>query len=107
MSFMPTTSSRDLPDSRGLSLEVEYCQQCSFISEQRHTKEGDCFTAIEQSVIVGESDNHDRADDDLAVNYHRLILDGVHAKHSCLWQVDDGGSIQRAKDTSVRAANKA
>ena len=30
-------------------------------------------------MVVGEGDNHDRADDDLAVDDNRAILDRVHA----------------------------
>jgi hypothetical protein len=45
-------------------------------------------------VVIGEGDNHDGSDDDLAVYNHRFVLDRVHAKHSRLWQVDDGCSVQ-------------
>ena len=43
------------------------------------TEEGNRFPAVEETVIVRESDDHDRADDDLAVDDDRAVLDRVHA----------------------------
>ena len=44
-----------------------------------HTEESDGLPAVEQTVIVGEGDDHDGADDDLAVDDDRSVLDTVHA----------------------------
>ena len=43
------------------------------------TEESDSLSSVEETMVVGESDNHDRSDNDLAVNNDRLLLDGVHA----------------------------
>lgn len=48
-------------------------------SDGRRTKEGDGLAAVEQAVIVGERDDHDRADDDLAIDDDGAVLDGVHS----------------------------
>ena len=52
---------------------------CAACYRTARTKEGDSFPTIEETVVVGEGDNHDRADDDLAVDYNRAFLNSVHA----------------------------
>lgn len=47
-------------------------------------------------MIVGQSDNHDRADLDLSVDGHGLLLDGVETEDSSLGEVDDGGTEEGA-----------
>lgn len=64
------------------------------------------FSAVEQAVVVGQGDDHDGSDLDLAVDNPRLLLDGVHAEHSGLGQVDDGGTEEGTKDTAVGAAHR-
>ena len=74
-------------------------------------KEGDSFPAVEESVVIGKGDNHDGADDNLAVNDDGLVLDcvhtwetkgkqlntqdtkGQHTKDSRLRKVDNGSAI--------------
>jgi hypothetical protein len=63
------------------------------------TKERNGFSAIQQSVVVSESNNHDGSDDDLSVDNNRLLLDGVHTEDSSLGQVDT--ARQRAKRSAV------
>ena len=55
-------------------------------------------------MVIGESHDHDRPDDDLAVDDDGFLLDSVHAEHGSLWEIDDRSSVQRAENTSVRAA---
>lgn len=50
-------------------------------------------------MIVGQRNNHDGADLDLAVDSDGLLVDGVQAKDGGLGKVDDGGSVQRAAAT--------
>jgi len=52
-------------------------------------------------VVIGEGDDHNGSDDDLAVYNYRFVLDRVHTEHGRLWQVDDGRSVQRAKHTTI------
>lgn len=54
-------------------------------------------------MVVGESNDHDGSHLNLAVDNPRLLLGGVHAQDSGLWEVDDGGAEERAKDTAVGA----
>ena len=56
-------------------------------------KESDGLPTIEESVVVGESDNHDGSDDDLAVDDDRLVLDGMHTEDGGLRKVDDRCTI--------------
>jgi hypothetical protein len=41
-------------------------------------------------VVVRQGDNHNRSDDDLAIDDHRLLLDRVHTQNSGLREVDAG-----------------
>ena len=43
------------------------------------TEESDGLATVEETVVVGEGDNHDRTDDDLAVNNDGAVFNGVHA----------------------------
>jgi len=70
---------------------------------EERTEESNALTSIQQSVIVGESDDHDGSDDDLAIDDDGSFFDGVHAQHSGLRHVDDRCSIERAEDATVRA----
>lgn len=67
------------------------------------TKEGDGFPTVEKTMVVCECNDHDGTNDDLAVDDDRSVLDGVHTQHGSLWQVDDGCTVERAEDASVRA----
>ena len=42
------------------------------------TEEGDGFPAVEQTVVVGEGDDHDGTDDNLTVDDDGSVLDRVH-----------------------------
>jgi hypothetical protein len=42
------------------------------------------LAAVEETVVISESDDHDRADDNLAVDDPRLVLGGVHAEDGSL-----------------------
>ena len=55
-------------------------------------------------MVVSEGHYHDRPDDYLAVDDDRFLLDGMHAEHGGLREVDNRSSVQRAEDASVRAA---
>ena len=57
-------------------------------------------------MVVGERDDHNRADDDLAVDDDGLLLDGVHTEHGGLREVDDGRAVERAEDAAVGAVAK-
>lgn len=50
---------------------------------------------------VRQGDDHDRSDDDLSVDYHRSLFDGVHSQDGRLGQVDDGCTEQTSEDSSV------
>ena len=47
--------------------------------ERGRTEEGNGFPAVEETVVVGQCDDHDRADDDLAVHNNGSVLNGMHA----------------------------
>lgn len=47
--------------------------------ESGHTEESDSFSAVEETVVIGKGDNHDRADNNLAVDDNRFLLNTVHA----------------------------
>ena len=98
-------------------VEVRYCTKVNY---SKHTEECDGLPAVEESVVVRESDNHDGTDNNLAIDDDWAFLDGVHAcrctlsvrnptvieprtKNSGLWQVDDGSAVQRTKDATVGA----
>lgn len=55
------------------------CQWLFLLYEGRvRTKEGDGLSAIQESVVVGQSNDHDGANDDLAINDHGLLLHRMH-----------------------------
>lgn len=55
-------------------------------------QKGDSLLAVKQTVVVGQSNNHDRADLDLSVDSDGLLLNGVKTEDSSLGEVDDGGT---------------
>jgi len=65
------------------------------------TKEGNSLTTIQQTMVVCQSDNHDRADDDLTVYDDSSILDGMHTKYGGLRKIDYGRAVERAKYASI------
>ena len=56
-------------------------------------------------MVVCKSDDHDGADDDLAVLDDGFLFDGVHAEDGGLREVDDWSSVEGAEDAAVRAAD--
>ncbi|KAG9912380.1 putative dihydrolipoamide succinyltransferase, partial [Aureobasidium melanogenum] len=64
-------------------------------------KEGDSFSAVKKTVVVGEGEVHHGADLDLAVNSDGALLDGVETQDGGLGQVDDGSTVERTEDTTV------
>lgn len=86
--------------------------------DSKLTKEGNGLPTVQETVVVRESDDHDGADDDLAVDDDGALLDGVHAwrlfsievivvcnilltQDSGLWQVDYGSAVEGSEDTAV------
>ncbi len=65
-------------------------------------EEGHRFLAVDETVIVGQSEAHHRPDLDLAADHHRPFLDLVHAKNAGLRRVEDRRRHQRAVDAAVR-----
>jgi hypothetical protein len=61
------------------------------------TEEGDGFSAVEETMVVCERDDHDGTDNNLAVDNDGLLLDGVHAEHGSLGEVDAGVMSTRAR----------
>lgn len=59
------------------------------------------FPAVQQSVVVGESQVHHRADLNLAVDGNGSLLDGMETKNGTLGEVDDRGTHERAKNATV------
>lgn len=59
------------------------------------------FSAVQQSVIVGESQVHHRPDLNLAVDGNGSLLDGMETKNGTLGEVDDGSTHERAENTTV------
>ena len=64
-------------------------------------QERNSLPAVQQSVIIGESKVHHRADFDLSVHLNGAVFDGVEAKYGSLRQVDNGSAHQGTEDTSV------
>ncbi len=54
----------------------------SYLPDRVHveirTKESDGLAAVEKTMVVGERDDHDRADDDLPVERDGALVDSVH-----------------------------
>ena len=46
---------------------------------RQRTEESDSLPSVKETMVIGEGDDHDRSNDDLAVNNDRLLLNGVHA----------------------------
>src|SRR5438876_357721 len=57
--------------------------------------------AIDEAVIVRQRDVHHRADDRLAADGDRSLLDLVHAENSRLWRIEQRRGQQRADDAAV------
>ena len=68
-------------------------------------EECDSFTTIDETVIVGESDVHHGADDDLSVPHHGPLEHAVHAEDGGLGRVDDRGSEQGAEHSTIAETN--
>ena len=68
-------------------------------------EECDSFTTIDETVIVGESDVHHGADDDLSVPHHGPLEHAVHAEDGGLGRVDDRGSEQGAEHSTIAEKN--
>lgn len=64
-------------------------------------QELDGLLAVEQTVVVGQSQVHHGPGLDLAVHNDGALLDGVETQDRGLGQVDDGRAHERAEDTSV------
>ena len=62
---------------------------------------GDGFAAVDEAMVVGESDVHHRANDDVAFASDGPVLDGVQAEDATLRRVYDGGGEQGTVDTAV------
>lgn len=62
--------------------------------------------SVKKRREMGHPAYHDRANLNLAINYDRLLFDGVHTQHSSLGQIDDGRSVQRAEYTTVGTARQ-
>lgn len=56
---------------------------------------------LDSPVVVSQGNDHDGPDLDLAVDDDSTVLDAMHAEHRCLRDIDNGGSVQRAKDATV------
>lgn len=54
-------------------------------------------------MIIRQRNNHNRANDNLAVYNNGSVFDRVHAQHGCLWKVDNGCAKQGTKNASIRA----
>ncbi len=52
-------------------------------------------------MVVGESQIHNGADDDLAVAHDRAVRNGVHPQHRALGRVDNRGGENRAVHAAV------
>lgn len=64
-------------------------------------QEQDCVLAIQQSVVVGQSEVHHWSCDDLVTSHDWSVDDRVHAEDGRLRRVDDGSSHKRAESASV------
>ena len=64
-------------------------------------QECDSFTAINQTVIVGEGDVHHGSDDDLTVPDHGSLKHAMHAQDGGLGRVDDGSPEQGTEHATV------
>ncbi|KAF1856457.1 hypothetical protein Lal_00048580, partial [Lupinus albus] len=86
-----------------LATDLDVQQQTSRVFQQvlDGHQEADGFLAIDQTVIVGQSQVHHRADDHLAVYRHGTLDDVVHAEDGGLRRVDDRGRHHRAEGTAV------
>src|SRR5882757_677030 len=64
-------------------------------------EEGDGLFAVDEAVVVAQREIHHRADDDLAVDGDRTIVDRVHAEDGALRRVDDRRREERAEGAAV------
>jgi hypothetical protein len=65
------------------------------------SQESDSFTAIHQTMVVGQSDVHHGADDDLSIPDNWPLEHAMHTKDGGLRRVDDWSTEKRTKDSSV------
>ena len=47
--------------------------------EEKRTKEGNSLSAVQQSVIVSERDDHDGSNYDLTIDDNRSLFDSMHS----------------------------
>ena len=52
------------------------------------------LSAVEQTMVIGESQVHHGSDDDLAIDNNWFIVDCMQPENSSLGKVDDWGSHQ-------------
>ena len=73
------------------------------------TEEGDCLPTVEETMVVCECYDHDRADDDLSVDYDGFFLDRVHTwktgRHPSAFQQSQDTRQQRTKDSGLWKVN--
>src|SRR5580658_327517 len=65
-------------------------------------KESDGLAPVDQAVVVGQRQVHHRADDDLAGDRDRALVDRVHAEDGALGRVYDRRREERAERPPVR-----
>lgn len=64
-------------------------------------KELHSLPAIQQAMVIGQSQVHHWPDLNLSVDGNRRILDGMQTQHGSLRQIDDRGTHQGTKDTAI------
>ncbi len=64
-------------------------------------QELDCFSAIEQAVVVSQSKIHHGPDFNLVIHDDRALLDSVETQHSGLREIDDGRAHHGAEYPAV------
>ena len=64
-------------------------------------EECNSFTSINETMIVCKSDVHHGSDGHLTVPHHRPLKHSMHSKNGRLWRVDDGGSKQGSKHSTI------
>src|SRR5436189_1324724 len=64
-------------------------------------EESDGFAAIDDAMIVSESDVHHGPDDNVARASNRTLLNRMKAQHAALGRVNDGCREQGAVNTTV------
>ena len=65
------------------------------------SKESYSLMSVQQLVIIHQGHNHYGSDYNLACHHYRLVLDGMHPKHSHLQEINNQGYIQTSEDTTI------